>query len=100
MMDAIIQWLNANTVANEPKLALFGVPECNGEHAAETLNAIDSPFLKGMQDHFRVGMICSPDVTSTLLQFGPDFGMVVDLTIENYPEAAVLIAHGLSGALG
>jgi hypothetical protein len=43
-------------------------------------------------------MVGLPLVPSDRFQFRPKFRMVVDLTIENYPEAAILVAHGLIGS--
>src|SRR5213593_2366912 len=99
MMDAVVQRLDADAVTNEPELAFLRVPEADREHTAKAVNAIDPPLLKCVQDHFGVGVVRSPDVPSTLLQFRSYLCMVVYLPVEHHPEAAIFVRHRLSGTL-
>src|SRR5882762_3682884 len=98
MVNAVVKRLHTDTVTNQPQLMLFSVPKCDGKHAAKLLKAVDAPFLEGMQDNFGIRMVRLPAVSASSLQFGTNFGMVVDLAVEDHPKGAVLIAHRLHRA--
>src|SRR5262249_33720987 len=97
VMDAVIERLDADAVANKPEAPDPRIPKCEGEHAAEFLQAFNAPFLKGVKDDLRVGVVCFPVVTSHLFQLTPDFRVVVNLAIEDDPDRTVGIAHRLRG---
>src|SRR5882724_7968672 len=55
VMDAVVERLDTDPVTNKPEAMRVGVPEGNGEHSAEFLQAVYPPFRKSMQDHLCVG---------------------------------------------
>ncbi len=85
VMNAVTQWLDANAIADKPELAIACVPQGNGKHPPESVDAVDPPLLEGMQYDFRIRMVCLPAMIADIFQFGADVGVVVDLAIENYP---------------
>ena len=52
----VIKWLLPDPVAREEKAVARLVPDGDGKHAIESLQAIRSPFLVGMKDNFRVAL--------------------------------------------
>src|SRR6266850_863629 len=98
MVDAVVERLDTDAVTNQPQLSLFRVPQRDGKHATKLVHAFDTPFLERMQNHFGVGMVRLPAVSAASLEFCANFGMVVNLTIEDHPKRAILIAHRLHGS--
>src|SRR5258708_2186519 len=98
MVNAVVQRFDSYAVTNQPELTLFGVPQSNGKHAAKLVNTVDTPFLKRMKDHFGIRMICLPAVSTPTFQLRTNFAVLVNLTVENHPYRAVLVAHWLHGS--
>ena len=73
------------------------VPDGEGEHAAEALEAVDAPFLERVHDRLGVGVVGAKRVTATFDQLTPDRRVVVDLAVEQQLHAAVLVRHRLHG---
>ena len=64
------------------------------EHAAEPVNqTFYSPLLITMDQHLRVG--CAREIVTGRRQFGAEFAVVVDLSVEGHPNGALLIRHRL-----
>src|SRR5258708_16155706 len=85
MMNAKVERLDSDPVANQPELALPRIPQRNGKHAAKLVNAIDAPLLEGMPDHFRIRMDCFPTRAPSFLQLHANLCVVVDLAVEDHP---------------
>src|SRR5260370_8114015 len=77
---------------------LFRVPQRNGKHATKLVKAVDTPFLESVQDHFGIRMVRLPAVSASFLQFRTNFGVIVNLAVENHPQSAVLVTHRLHGS--
>lgn len=99
IVNAVIERLDAHTVANQPQFSLPIVPKGNGEHATKLVEAFDSPFFKGVQNDLGVRVIGLPDVTAYGFQLFANFGVVVDLAVEHDLQPAVFVAHGLSSRI-
>src|SRR5574341_742739 len=95
MVNAVVEGLDPDAVADQPELPFFGVPEADGEHAAEFVQAVDAPLLEGMDDDLGVRVVRLPSVPADLDQFSPDLSVVVDLAVEHDLDAVVLVGHGL-----
>ena len=100
VMNAVVERLDTDPVTNKPEAARFCVPQGNGEHAAEFLQTVDAPFLKGMQNHLGVGVIRFPAALPPFFKLAPDLRMVINFTIKDHLQRAILIAHGLSSGIG
>src|ERR1700691_6083663 len=99
-MNAVIELLGTDAVANEPEAAGLRVPESHREHAAKFLQALDAPCSKGLQDHLGIGVIGFPASMPQVFQFAPDLGVVIDLAVEDDVQRAILVAHGLGSGVG
>jgi hypothetical protein len=53
-----------------------------------------------MENYFGIGMVGLPEVSAQGLELGANRRMIVDLAIEDHPDATILIAHGLVGGRG
>ena len=100
VVQAVVQRLNANAIADQPKPASRRVPEGDGEHATKFLQAGDAPGGKGLQNHFGIRVVRFPAAVAEFLQLAADFSVVVDLAVEHHLEGAVGVAHGLRGRVG
>jgi len=96
-MPVVVQRLDAESVADEDQFALLAIPDGEGEHAVEQLDAIRPIFFVSMYDDFRVGsalegMAFGQQRVANLLE-------VVDLAVVGYPDRAVFVGHGLPTVL-
>jgi hypothetical protein len=57
------------------------------------LKAVESVFLVGMNDDFRIG-ICAKNV-SERFQGSPKFWKVIDFSVKNNPDAFIFVTKGL-----
>jgi hypothetical protein len=67
VMDAVVEGLDADPVPDQPELVRACVPEGEREHPAQAVDAVDSPFLEGVQDHLGVRVMGEPVVPAYLL---------------------------------
>ncbi len=100
VMNAVIERLDADAVANKPEAARLRIPQRNGKHAAKFLQAIDAPFFKGVQDDLGVGVIRFPAAVPQFFELAPDLRVVVNLTVKDDLERAIPVAHRLGGGIG
>src|ERR1700678_1646949 len=100
MVNAVVERLDADTIADEPEATLLCIPQSDGEHAAKFLQTFDAPFFKGTQDNLGIRMICFPVPSPFPFQLAPDLRMVINLTIEDDLQRSIIIAHGLCGSRG
>ena len=96
----IEEGLDPHAVACEPELARSRVPDCEPEHSAQSLEAVDAPLLERVHDRLRVGVICPEPVAAALLELAADLGVVVDLAVEEQPDRPVLVRHRLHRVVG
>ena len=95
MMNAVIQRLDADTVANQPQAARLCIPERDSEHAAKSLQTFDAPLFKGLQDNLGVRVIRFPAAPSLCFKLAPDLRVVIDLAVKDNLQRPIPIAHGL-----
>ena len=99
VMNTVVEGLDPDAVANEPKLPGWFVPQGEGKHSTETSQAVDAPFFERMKDHFGVGVIRFPAMPAGLTELGAEVVVVVDLAVVRDRERTVLIRHRLPCAV-
>src|SRR6185312_15094764 len=76
--------------------SLAPVPDGDRKHPDETLREpLDTPLLVAMDDHFRVATAAK--AVTELHELRSKAVEVVDLSVEDEPDARVFIGHGLIG---
>jgi len=89
----IIKRLFAQTVAGDKQPLRGVVPDGEGKHAAEEIQAFLAENSIGLEHNFRITVAAELD--STLLQEGANFGKVKNLTVVNDPVLRSRVGHGL-----
>ena len=89
----VAEGLLPQAIARQKELAPGGVPDGEGEHAPERIQAADPAFLVEVEDHLRVGVGAEPVAPSH--EVGPEVLEIVDLPVEDDPDRAVLVRHRL-----
>ena len=92
-VDAVVEGLDAERVPGAEQFAGPGVPDGEGVHAAEPVHHVLAHQGVGLEQH--LGVTVGPQGDPLLLQFGGHLDVVVDLAVEEHPEAAVGRAHRL-----
>ena len=100
VVAAVIERLDAQSIADQPQLPRACVPQGDGEHAPEVLDAVDAPALESSEDHLGVRMIGLPWIATVAVQMGTNVGVIVDLAVEDDPESAVGTGHRLIRSAG
>ena len=85
--------LDAEAVARREEALAPRVPQGEGPHAVEALHAVFAPLFVGVQHD--LGVAARGEDVAARAQLGGEFEVVVDLAVEDQPQRAVLIAHGL-----
>jgi hypothetical protein len=94
---AVVQGLDAQTVARQQQTAAVALPEGEGEHALQMAHAILAPGVIGLEDDF--GVAVGEKVIATLTEFGAQLPVVVDGTVEDDAQPQRAVDHGLLGAV-
>ena len=90
----IVERLDAEPIASAEEALLLFIPNREGEHAAEVIDAVDAPLTIGLQNDFGIGMR-----SETLgPEFDTQFDVVVDLAVERDPIAAGIF-HRLAAGI-
>src|SRR5262249_43210944 len=63
-------------------------PESQGEHSAKPGETVHIPLEKGLKSDFRIATRLEPMTQG--FQFGPQLGVIIDLTVENGDRIAIL----------
>ena len=92
-VDAVVEGLDAERVPGAEQFARPGVPDGDGVHAAEPVYHVLADQGVGLEQH--LGVAVGPQGDPLLPQFGGQFDVVVDLPVEEHPEAAVGRPHRL-----
>src|SRR3569623_1462302 len=92
----VVERLDAETVAREEQRLAVAIPDREGEHAAQALDAAVAPLLPGLHDHLSV-------VARTKGEAGGDqlrhqLLVVVDFSVEYHHHRAVFIEERLLAA--
>ena len=69
------------------------VPQGEGEHATEMVDAVFAPLFPGMDDGFGVG--AGLEMVAEGGQFRNQIDEIVDFAVEHHPDRIVLIGQGL-----
>ena len=92
-VPVVIKRLDAQPIARTKEPAPLAVPDREGEHAPEKLEAVLPVFFICVQDGLGVAAAVVPVAEG--LQPGAQRGMVVDLAVEDDHEPAVATEHRL-----
>jgi len=90
----VVERLLAQPIAGEEEPARGVVPDGEGEHADEPLDACLAVDSVGVQDHLGVASRLKPAARGH--ELGAQLAIVVDLAVEDDPVAAGGVAHGLA----
>ena len=89
----VVERLFPQPIAGEKQPALGVVPDGEGKHARQTLDARFAVRGVRVEDH--LGVAPRPEPTTAGLQLGAQLAEVVDLTVEDDPVTSRRVAHGL-----
>ncbi len=90
--------LFAEAVPGEEEFALSAIPEGEGEHAVEALEAVRAPLLVGAKDGLRIAR--GAEDVAEVPQLLPELDVVVDLAIEDEAEVREVVDERLIGSGG
>lgn len=93
LTDVVEQRLDAGAVARQQQLLAAAVPEGEGEHALQPLQAVQSILLIGVENGFGVGR--GAEAVAFAAQLATQLAVVVDFAIEGDDELAVFAFHRL-----
>ena len=89
----VIERLLSHPITGNVKLALSHVPNREGKHPTQLLGTADAELLVEVDD--RLGVAVGAELVASLAKPCPEFEVVIDLSIEDDPEGAVLVAERL-----
>src|SRR5882672_7320689 len=92
-----VERLDSEPVPGEEQPPARAVPHREREHALQPLHAALTFLL--VEVHDRLGVAAGTITMAASLEPRSELRVVVDLTVEDDPHAAVLVGHGLSTAL-
>src|SRR6266508_5574983 len=96
-LAAVIERLDPETVAGEHDSALSRVPEREREHAAQLTHECGAVLLVEVDEH--LGVALRRKTMAASFQPGPELAVVVDLSVLNDLDRAVLVPDRLVAAL-
>src|SRR6185437_15217094 len=91
--ERVVQRLHSQPVARQEQGLLVAIPQGEGEHTAESLHTPLAPCFPPVHDYFRVA--ARVEHVAKRLQLRNQRLIVVDLTVENDDDAAVLVEQRL-----
>src|SRR5687767_11963816 len=93
---AVEERLLSEPVPDQQGALPAGVPDAEGEHALQLGRALVSQLLVKVEDRF--GVRVRAEAVSLRFEAWSQRGVVVDLAVEDDPQRAVLVGHGLLAA--
>ena len=90
---AVVERLDAQSIADEQQAAVRLVPEREREHAAESIDGRVAPLLVCVHDDF--GVCVRAEAMAARHEIRAHVGEVVDLAVEDHPDRAVLVGDRL-----
>ncbi len=90
--QGVEQRLDAEAVAGQEQGFAVAVPQGEGEHAAEAVDAALAPGFPGVDDDF--GVAAGVEDVAQRLQLGDQFLVVVDLAVEDDADAPSSLNSG------
>src|ERR1700722_10017258 len=91
--ELIVERLDAQTIAREEDSLAASVPDGEGEHAAQVLNAVVAVFFVKMDDGF--GVATGAVNMSARFELRAQVGVVVDFAVEDDPDGSVFVTQRL-----
>ncbi len=92
----VVEGLFAEAIAGAEEFAGVLIPDGEGEHAAEALDAIGAVLFVGVENGFGVGAVGV--AVSGLFESGAQAGVIEDFAVEDDEFRLVLVGHGLVAA--
>jgi hypothetical protein len=89
-----VERLDAETVARHDDAAGIALVDDEGEHALEAVDAMAAPGVIGLDHDF--GVAGREEIVALGLEFGAQFGIVVDAAIEHDGQPQRGVDHGLA----
>src|SRR4051812_18456081 len=78
------------------QLSIPAVPNGKGEHADGPLDCLaNSKPHECFKQNFRIGMSAPSNPTESVIQFRPNFSVVINFSVENKDESPVVGVHWL-----
>ena len=90
-----MQWFFAQPVAREQQALTIFVPKAKRKHTIETLETSVAPTFIGLENNFGIGTCAKARAPGG--EIGTQLAVVVDLAVENNPDASAGIHHRLVG---
>src|SRR5207249_3215339 len=97
-VEAVVERLDAEAVARAEESSTPAVPERERPHPVEPLDARVTPLLVGGEDHLGVGG--AVEAAALRLELGAQLAVVVDLTVVDELQRAVLACKRLQAGIG
>ena len=91
--NGVVELLDSHPVAREEQAFPATVPEREGEHPVAALHEVVAELFVGVNDHFGVGR--RSKAMTARLELAPQLAKVVDLAVEDDPDAAVFVGDRL-----
>src|SRR5581483_9504186 len=88
-----IEWLDPEPIPRAKHRPFTRIPQREGEHAVETIQATGTPRPIGREDDFRIGFRSKSMALG--LKLAPQLGRVVDLAVVRDPQQPILGPHRL-----
>ncbi len=92
----VVERLDPEPVPRQQETPAGPVPQREREHALEPLDAALPFLLVEMQDG--LGVAAGPIRVATLLESGPERGVVVDFAVVDDPRGPILVGHRLTAS--
>ena len=93
---AIVERLDSYSIPSQEQRPLVRIPNREGKHSAEMLEALNTMFLVQVDDYLCISS--GSKGMASLEQALTQFREVVDLAVKDNPHASILIAHRLRPA--
>ena len=93
VVEGIVEGFDAHGVAGDEEALAWGVPDGDGEHAVEFIEDGIAPLEVTEDDDFGIGV--AEERVTEVEEFLADFEIVIDFAIEDHPDIARGIGHGL-----
>ena len=94
----VVDGLDPERIPCDQQNALAPIPECEGEHAVESLDEGLAFGSKPLQEHLAVAR--GTERAAARLEPRAEFAEIVDLAVEDQNVAAAVRVHGLGGGIG
>ena len=89
LMHSINQGLLPHAVPGQKQRPPPVIPNREGKHSAQMIDAVIAPFLVGMHDALGIG--CRPKLMSPLFELGFQLPIVVNFPVEHNPDSCVFV---------